>query len=100
MFHNNDKLKLMKNFSLFLEDTALINAKQFLLRPIEHYRQVHEHDEESKKKEKVSTIQPPSSFFKKRESSSQSVAEGRLSTTSSSFSSIKTASLQSKIRRY
>ena len=66
----------MKNFSLFLEDTALINAKWFLLRPIEHCRQVHEHDKESKKKKKVSNIQPPSSFFKKRESSSQSVAEG------------------------
>ena len=96
MFHNNDQLKLMKNFSLFLEDTALINAKQFLLRPIEHYRQVHEHDEESKKKTKVSNIQPPSSFFKKPESSSQSVAKGRPSTTSSSSWSIKTASLQPK----
>ena len=95
MFHNNDKLKLMKNFSLFL-DTALINAKQFLLRPIEHYRQVHKHDEESKKKTKVFNIQPPSSFFKKPESSSQSVAKGRPSTTSSSSSSIKTASLQRK----
>ena len=51
--------------NLFLEDTALINAKQFLLRPIEHYRRVNEHDEESKKKKKVSNIQPPSSFFKK-----------------------------------
>ena len=65
----------MKNFSLFLEDTALINAKWPLLRPIEHYRQVHEHDEDSKKKKKVPNIQP-SSFFKKRESSSQSVVEG------------------------
>ena len=74
--HNNDKLKLMKSFSLFLEDTALINAKWLLLRPIEHYRQVHEHDEDSKKKKKVPNIQPPSSFFKKRESSSQSVVEG------------------------
>ena len=86
--------------NLFLEDTALINAKQFLLRPFEHYRQVHEHDKESKKKKKVSNIQPPSSFFKKCEFSSQSVAEGRVlrltssttpSTTSSSSSSIKTA---------
>ena len=96
MFHNNDKLKLMKSFSLFLEDTALINAKWLLLRPIEHYRQVHEHDEDSKKKKKVPNIQPPSSFFKKRESSSQSVVEGWPSTTSSSSSSIKTASLQPK----
>ena len=47
------KLKLMKNFSLFLEDTALINAKRFLLRPIEHYRQVYEHDEESKEEKSV-----------------------------------------------
>ena len=77
MFHNNDKLKLTKNSSLFLEDTALINVKRFLLRPIEHYRQVHEHDKESKKMKKVFNIQPPSSFFKKREFSSQSVAEGR-----------------------
>ena len=96
MFHNNGKLKLMKNFSLFLQDTALINAKRFLQRPIEHYRQVHEHDEESKKKKKVSNIQPPSPFFKNPESSSQSVAEGRPSTTSSSSSSIKTPSLQPK----
>ena len=70
MFHNSDKLKLMKNFSLFLEDTALINAKWSLVRPIEHDRQVHEHNEESKKKKKVYNIQPLSSFFKKRESSS------------------------------
>ena len=33
-------------------------------RPFEHYRQVHEHDEESKQKEKVFNIQPPSSFSK------------------------------------
>ena len=88
--------------NLFLEDTALINAKQFLLRPIKHYRRVNEHDEESKKKKKVSNIQPPSSFFKKRESSSQSVAEGQVllltssttpSTASSSSSSIKTVCL-------
>ena len=75
----------MKNFSLFLEDTALINAKQSLVRPIEHYRQVYEHNEESKKKKKVYNIQPPSSFFKKHESSSQSVAEGWPSTTSGEF---------------
>ena len=95
VFHNNDKLKLMKNFSLFLEDTAFINAKQFLLGPIKHYRQVNNHDKESKKKEKVSNIQPPSSFFKKCWVF-KSVAEGQPSTTSPSSSSTKTASLQSK----
>ena len=66
------KFNMMKNFSLFFEDTALINVKRFLLRPIKHYRQLHEHDKESKKKKKITT----SSFFKKSEFSSQSVAEG------------------------
>ena len=44
----------------------------------------------------MSNIQPLLSFFKKHEPSSQSVAEGRPSTTSSTSSSIKTASLQPK----
>ena len=58
------KFNLMKKFSLFFEDTALINVKRFLLRPIEHYRQLREHDKESKKKKKVSNIQPLHHFLK------------------------------------
>ena len=53
-------------FSLFCDETVVINAKRFLLRPEVHYNQVHAVDDKKSKKMRLTV--PVSDFFTKQKS--------------------------------